>query len=78
MWPIRGEAIAPPTIDITISDEPSFACSPTPRMPNAKIVGNPTDMKKNVANIVLVLRPVTTAENDVRGSISTLCYICPD
>src|ERR1700757_850931 len=51
IWPMNGAAIAPPTIDITMSDEPSFVYSPRPRMPSAKIVGKPTDMKKNVPNI---------------------------
>src|SRR5690349_3335488 len=51
MCPINGGATAPPTIDITISDEPSLVYSPSPRIPSAKIVGNPTDMKKKVANI---------------------------
>ena len=48
---MNGGAIAPPTIDMTMSDDPSFVCSPNPRMPSAKIVGKPTDIKKNVANI---------------------------
>src|SRR6185437_1181728 len=41
MWPMNGAAIAPPTMDITIRDEPSLVCSPSPRMPSAKMVGNP-------------------------------------
>ncbi len=47
---MNGGAIAPPTMDMTMSEEPSLVWSPSPRMPSAKIVGNMTDMKKNVPN----------------------------
>ena len=64
MCPMNGAAIAPPTMDITISDEPSFVCSPSPRIPRAKIVGNPIDMKKKLANmayIPVLPPPIVTA-----------------
>jgi len=49
MRPMNGAAIAPTTMDMTISDEPNLVWSPRPRMPSAKIVGYITDMKKRTS-----------------------------
>ena len=47
--PISIGKIAPPTIDITIKEEAIFVSSPSPLMPNAKIVGNMIDIKNGTA-----------------------------
>ena len=44
--PNIGGKKAPPTIDITINDEPSFVSLPKPAMPNENMVGNMIDIKK--------------------------------
>ena len=44
--PNTGGKNAPPTIDITINDEPSFVSLPKPAIPSENMVGNMIDIKK--------------------------------
>ncbi len=51
---MSGVSTAPPMIAITISEPPSLAVSPSPRIPWAKIVGNISDMKKLVSSRAII------------------------
>jgi hypothetical protein len=45
--PISGGKIAPPTIAITIKEDAFFVLGPRSLIPNANMVGNMIDIKKN-------------------------------
>ena len=48
--PINGGNSAPPTIDITMKDDPFLVWGPKFFIPRAKIVGNIIDIKKKTRN----------------------------
>ena len=62
MKPIAGVKTAPPTMAITIKEPPILVFGPSRFNPNAKIVGNISDMKKLVRN---------TAHNPTQPGSST-------
>ena len=64
--PIIGGKTAPPTIAMTINDPPSLVFSPSPLIPNAKMVGNMSDIKKLVRNM-----DHTPAHPGIKIAIST-------
>jgi hypothetical protein len=47
--PIIGGNKAPPTIDITINEDPILVLCPSPSIPIEKIVGNMMLIKKDMA-----------------------------
>ena len=65
--PMTGGTTAPPTIDIIISEEAFFVCSPRFLTPSANIVGNIMDIKKNTPiNAKTAIIPgnkITTAQS---------------
>jgi hypothetical protein len=65
--PKTGGSKAPPTIDITIKEDPIFVLCPRPSIPIEKIVGNMILMKKAIATkVYTTIIPVPNMANRVK------------